>query len=197
MRSRVTACSSKCERSSVSHRPGTSAQRRVASSGTGTIEPACGSIRTCTPSAAPSSTRQASSSTQTAHAPSGSSAHVTPGRTVTPAMPSSDTTRAAAANSRRPRARRSRSRRLGALSSTVAPIARNRSSLASPWASSDARSPNATAAGSATSSVPSARKSAISTSSNPSSRTMPMRSSCPGTPGNEYSLQEIRVPLID
>ena len=39
---------------------------------------------------------------------------------------------------------------------------------------------------------PSARKRARSTSSNPSRRTIPMRSSCPGTAGNEYSLQEIR-----
>ena len=43
--------------------------------------------------------------------------------------------------------------------------------------------------------MPSARKSARSTSSNPSSRTIPIRSCCPGTAGNEYSLHEIRVGL--
>ena len=114
---------------------------------------------------------------------------------MTPGIPSSDATRTAAVNSRRPRSRSSESRWFGAISSTVAPIERNRSSLARPWRSSDARRPATTPPGSATSSAPSCRKRARSTSSNPSSFTIPIRASCPATAGKEYSLQETRAAV--
>ena len=81
--------------------PGTSSQSRAVSSGTGAIDPAWGSIRTSTPSAAASSTRQDELLDADRPRRGGSSAQVTPGRTVMPRMPSSSATRTAAENSRR------------------------------------------------------------------------------------------------